>query len=211
MFSGEVPFSNIVDRILPRHVVDCKQRPARPSHLSLELPNSNAIWNLIQSCWVHEPVSRPSMSAIQRSLAQYTSKLSQNQDEYMGRHRVGPSKSANTSMEETSSQSKSKNQTDTDESMPPVQVTPIHAAHGVYQPQAQPGNLWPVNTDLQPMGSNSALDPNQSAEKSPFGLPPYSVSNTSSFGLLQGPPLVLPGAPRNPSSPAAIAHMKQPI
>ncbi|KAE9383177.1 kinase-like protein, partial [Gymnopus androsaceus JB14] len=75
IFSDEVPFSNISDRILPRYVIDRKQRPVRPSRLSSEMQSSDAIWNLIQSCWAHEADSRPSTSALQRSLARYTSKL----------------------------------------------------------------------------------------------------------------------------------------
>lgn len=111
----------------------------------------------------------------------------------------------------TSSKSKSKsanpNQNYTDETTPPatpgLQTTPIHSAHAVYLPQqAQAGNLRALNSGLQPLRPNSALDPDQSAEELPFDPPPsIPVSRNSSFGSLQAPNLPL-GTPNNPVSPA---------
>jgi hypothetical protein len=77
IFSGEVPFKTIADRLLPRHVVDQQKRPKRP----LLLETLDYIWGLIQRCWAADPASRPSIQVVERSLKPYTSMVSPQKSE----------------------------------------------------------------------------------------------------------------------------------
>lgn len=71
IFSGEVPFANFADRLLPRLVVDQKKRPERPPLLETQ----DNIWQLIQRCWDPDPASRPSIGVVQRLLEPHTTRL----------------------------------------------------------------------------------------------------------------------------------------
>lgn len=69
-YSEEVPFSRYVDRILPRRVIEKQERPPRPQRME-----ENAIWEIVQRCWMPESSSRPTISLVQRSLQPLTTRL----------------------------------------------------------------------------------------------------------------------------------------
>ncbi|KIK70059.1 hypothetical protein GYMLUDRAFT_539153 [Collybiopsis luxurians FD-317 M1] len=68
----EIPFADIrTDDLVVSKVINNRQRPSRPALLKLLV-----LWNLVQSCWEHEPERRPSTKLVQISLEPYTTRLS---------------------------------------------------------------------------------------------------------------------------------------
>ena len=69
-FSGEIPYKDVNRRGLARAVVDRNIRPGRPDSLTEE-----AVWTLIQECWVRDAGRRPSIEKVQSRLSPYTTRL----------------------------------------------------------------------------------------------------------------------------------------
>ena len=59
LYTGQIPFSNVPDTVVPRVVVDKKRRPDRPALLV-----NDTLWSLIEKCWQPEPLERPMFSTI---------------------------------------------------------------------------------------------------------------------------------------------------
>lgn len=76
IFSGEVPFYDIISDHQVSLEVRNGKRPSRPSHdISRTRGLDDDIWSIIQSCWAHEPDRRPAAYQIVellRSLLTYT-------------------------------------------------------------------------------------------------------------------------------------------
>ncbi|KAF5380766.1 hypothetical protein D9757_007089 [Collybiopsis confluens] len=69
---GEIPFVDLrTDDLVVSQVLNNRHRPARPARLE-----SMTLWSLVQTCWVQEPVSRPSMKQMRISLEPYASRFS---------------------------------------------------------------------------------------------------------------------------------------
>lgn len=69
MFSGEIPFFEITNDM--RVVLSVMQgmRPSQPSHdLSKTRGLSNPIWQIVTTCWAHDPTTRPTAENIVEQL-----------------------------------------------------------------------------------------------------------------------------------------------
>ncbi|EIM81951.1 kinase-like protein [Stereum hirsutum FP-91666 SS1] len=77
IYSGQVPFADISERVLAIAVVEQKRRPKCPARLT----GQGSIWTLIQSCWDARPSVRPDFENIRI----VTKRLSSNKSgEYVG-------------------------------------------------------------------------------------------------------------------------------
>ena len=71
VFSGEIPFTTIADRLLPRYIVDKGRRPDRPPLLE----SNDGIWDLIEQCWAPATGARPPISEVGMLIGRYTTRL----------------------------------------------------------------------------------------------------------------------------------------
>jgi len=69
-YSEEVPFARYNERIFPYQVVGKQERPPRPQRME-----ANAIWDLVQCCWMPEATARPTIDLVQRSLQPLSTRL----------------------------------------------------------------------------------------------------------------------------------------
>lgn len=65
--SGEIPYYNITNEAYVLIQLLQGRRPERPPNSML----TNAHWEFIASCWDSLPLSRPSASAVQMSIAEF--------------------------------------------------------------------------------------------------------------------------------------------
>lgn len=59
LYTGEVPFSRVLDSAMIVKVVDKKERPPRPG-----LMKNNTLWNLVKQSWHGDPLERPGFATL---------------------------------------------------------------------------------------------------------------------------------------------------
>lgn len=65
MFSNEYPFSDMAADLQVMIAVKRGKRPPRPLHeLSRTRGLDDKIWNIIETCWNHDPAMRPTASKV---------------------------------------------------------------------------------------------------------------------------------------------------
>jgi len=67
IFSGQIPFEDLRERVVYPAVVHKQQRPKRPPQLS-----NGGLWTLVEQCWAQEASSRPAASQVLASLRSFT-------------------------------------------------------------------------------------------------------------------------------------------
>ena len=67
IFTGNVPFSHVSNEGFIPLVIRDGPLPTRPEHTNTR-GLSDAMWNLMNQCWHHDPQSRPSMSEIRGTI-----------------------------------------------------------------------------------------------------------------------------------------------
>ncbi|KZT26137.1 kinase-like protein [Neolentinus lepideus HHB14362 ss-1] len=71
VFTEEPPFAHVPNGVLYTIIVDRGERPHRPNNSdNLRRGLHDPFWLLIQKCWTHEPLSRPSAQSIMHQLKQ---------------------------------------------------------------------------------------------------------------------------------------------
>jgi serine/threonine protein kinase len=68
LYSGEIPFSDVLDAVIIRVVVDKQRRPTRPVSLV-----NDKLWSLVEKCWQPDPLERPTFSTIHGVIEPLTS------------------------------------------------------------------------------------------------------------------------------------------
>jgi len=69
MFSDQYPFPDISGDFQVMFAVKQGRRPSRPSdQLSQTRGLNDAIWQIIQTCWMHDPSARPSATQVVENL-----------------------------------------------------------------------------------------------------------------------------------------------
>ena len=68
VFTDKVPFSHIRNEANVPIAIRDGPLPTRPEQSATTRGLSDGLWNLMNSCWKHDPESRPSMSAIRETI-----------------------------------------------------------------------------------------------------------------------------------------------
>ena len=68
IFTDNVPFSHISNEAFIPLVVRDGPLPTRPEQSATQKGLSDALWDLMNQCWQHDPKSRPSMSEIRETI-----------------------------------------------------------------------------------------------------------------------------------------------
>ncbi|KAJ7180706.1 hypothetical protein C8R46DRAFT_1070338 [Mycena filopes] len=64
LYTGKPPFSDISHDAAVMLRVMAKERPARPCDADGQNLMSDAMWDIVQQCWSHDPSARPSMARV---------------------------------------------------------------------------------------------------------------------------------------------------
>ncbi|TDL23524.1 kinase-like protein [Rickenella mellea] len=70
IFTGNHPFEDLVQDGSVIIAVLKGDRPARPGEVATQRGLDNQVWQLIENCWMHEPLDRPDMAAVLSQLSE---------------------------------------------------------------------------------------------------------------------------------------------